>query len=350
MNGLHSVYTDKDILEFIETIKYYNPNTQKDLIPQNFSSNKSIEYKNNEEDKNKKDKTNKLDAVAINDITSLKELIYVFNPFLLFKRIILSLNASSRVIDNTNTKNLIWYFATETTNLQTGYVSTKKIVKNIIGLGLYSFRMGGTKDQVFVPRTNRVKLLIDEFPTQSFMTKEERYHFSLRCTEITSVNRYWDATPLNKFYWFDKPFTSVNKLTLKFYAEDYQFSPLVHMRTITITTTYMQNPIAFECDMTDFSVDSKNSLYVGRFTTTSAVADATIISQVNRTSAPFAVTRVNIVAGVATPVADGVAANGFTIPVNATSAVGTANGISIRVKWPERNLLMVPLELIYIDI
>jgi len=255
--------------------------------------------------------------VNIFNHTTVKDLVGIFNPKLLYKKAYLTLDSKYAQFLDSSTK-LRWdYLNTriESPNSVNSYLE----IKNIVSIKIYSIVI-----PKFVSTMNRASILIDEFSSQSFIAPNGRKFHTINILNdlefgpsnvpsilgLTSVGITPDVTTHDKYelladyrfnegnFHFYKPITYFNSLTLSFgdpfnviKMRKYQIK---HCTFDSIKYGAFGNPLGYptygwsgsfklNCHEPHFIPLSREiySLKISNYTTDQPVQDADIIKYIN---------------------------------------------------------------------
>jgi hypothetical protein len=114
----------------------------------------------------------------------------------------------------TNIKSFQWTYIQKSQSLSNGSVNVIGNVRDIIGLRIYPFRIPYSQDSD--NKYSKISLLIQELGSQAFIAHENRkFHFMLNAT-IDGEFINLDADVYNGYFWFEKPITTLDTLTVSF--------------------------------------------------------------------------------------------------------------------------------------
>lgn len=172
--------------------------------------NPSYNVKNNT--KNNDDK-----LINLFGIKSSSDAARILNPKSMYKKNHIILDSKYRITDGNienRIKTFAWYYIQNSQNTSDGSVNIIGNVRDIIGFRIYPFR---------IPYTNnadnqyaKISLSIEEVNSQSFIAHEgRRFHFMLDASIDTNFINL-DANVYNGFFWFEKPITTLDKISISF--------------------------------------------------------------------------------------------------------------------------------------
>ena len=145
------------------------------------------------------------------------EAVRILNPKSQYKRNHILLDSRYRIVDEQapiNITSFKWNYIQKSQSTTEGSVNVIGNVRDIIGLRVYPFRIPYT--QSADNKYSRISLLIQELSAQTFIAHENRkFHFILNAT-IDSEFINLDADVYNGFFWFEKPITTLDTLTISF--------------------------------------------------------------------------------------------------------------------------------------
>jgi hypothetical protein len=150
-------------------------------------------------------------------LTTPTEVARMFNPKSTHKRNHLILDSRYRVSDGViqdTIRSYSWYYIPDSQMTPDGSVNIVGNVRDIIGFRIYPFRIPYT--YVADNQYSKISLCIEELKTQSFIAHEgRRFHYMLN-SNIDSNYINLDADTYNGFFWFEKPITTLDKITITF--------------------------------------------------------------------------------------------------------------------------------------
>lgn len=151
------------------------------------------------------------------NMTTANEVVRVLNPKSQYKRNHILLDSRYRIIDEQspyNVSSFKWNYIQKSQSTAEGSVNIIGNVRDIIGLRIYPFRI--PYNESADNKYSRISLLIQELSAQTFIAHENRkFHFMLNST-IDSEFINLEADVYNGFFWFEKPITSLDTLTISF--------------------------------------------------------------------------------------------------------------------------------------
>lgn len=163
---------------------------------------------------------NLLSKSSVIDILGMKtsnELVRILNPKSKERRNHMLLDSRYRnVLDQSAGKiqKFQWNYIQKSQISIDGSVNVIGNVRDIIGLRLYPFRLPYAQDSDNA--YNKISLFIEELAAQSFIAHEDRkFHFMLNAT-IDGEFINLDADVYNGYFWFEKPITTLNTITVSF--------------------------------------------------------------------------------------------------------------------------------------
>ena len=151
-------------------------------------------------------------------ITSSKEAVRILNPNSFLRKNYIMLDSRYRELNGSNSDGITsftWNYVVQSTSMAQGSVNIVGNVRDIVALRIYPARI----PYVFSAdnKYSRISILITELSSQSFISHEQRnFHFMLKSIIDDnfinlSTHEYNDG-----YFYFEKPITTLNKLTLTF--------------------------------------------------------------------------------------------------------------------------------------
>lgn len=258
------------------------------------------------------------------------------HPQLQYTKNYIILDSKNRVPSN-NLQQMQWLYLSDAT-FQQGTVNTKGQVRDLIGIRMYplraaqNFGISGAYNPTYT-------LLIEEFKAQSFIGHQGRnFHFMLRQTPNPTTPPTAPAVaqqelmPMNDgYFWFRKPFTTINTLTISLANPLVVINiPVAQQVLYSQYFTYGLTTVVVTPFATGYTTG--DTVVLSNFTTANPVADAAVIAQMNDP------------AGHVITVVD---ANTFIIPVD-TSTITPLETAQPFYITDENLRVIIPFELIYI--
>jgi hypothetical protein len=150
-------------------------------------------------------------------IGTADEAVRILNPKSQYKRNHILLDSRYRIVDEqapVNISSFKWNYIQKSQSTAEGSVNVIGNVRDIIGLRIYPFRIPYTDNAD--NKYSRISLLIQELSAQTFIAHENRkFHFMLN-SAIDSGFINLDADVYNGYFWFEKPITTLDTLTISF--------------------------------------------------------------------------------------------------------------------------------------
>jgi hypothetical protein len=284
---------------------------------------------------------------AITDIGKLlgmgtaDEAVRILNPKSQYKRNHILLDSRYRIVDEqapVNISSFKWNYIQKSQSTAEGSVNIIGNVRDIIGLRIYPFRIPYTDNAD--NKYSRISLLIQELSAQTFIAHENRkFHFMLTST-IDSEFINLDADVYNGYFWFEKPITTLDTLTISFgnpleqiiFERDRDFCSFDYFTIAPLTqiTTEKNHNLANgdRVYFDNFDVGFVNPILVNQ----KALNDE-LKTVINRDSGHL----VNVL----TPTT-------FSIPVDSSLIQNPLANLRVRVFFGSKRIF-VPIELIYIQ-
>lgn len=148
---------------------------------------------------------------------SADEAVRILNPKSQYKKNHILLDSRYRIVDEQSPVNIPsfkWNYIQNSQSSTEGSVNIIGNVRDIIGLRIYPFRIPYSENAD--NQYSRISLLIQELSAQTFIAHENRkFHFMLN-TNIDGVFIDLAADVYNGFFWFEKPITTLDTLTISF--------------------------------------------------------------------------------------------------------------------------------------
>lgn len=268
--------------------------------------------------------TNAIDLTSVlgnNDSYGIQR---VINPQALHAKTQILLDSRYRSLDTDGTLLFKWSFS-NTMTTQQGTFNTLSPIRDIVAIKVFPFKIPYTANAE--NPTKNITLYYNEFSNQCVPAQENRkYHHWMDY----NIEDDWISLNADKYnegiYYFDKPITSLDTLTINFGAPlqiiQFDLDRMNVAFTAGITTT-----ITFP---SAHNLDSGNTIYFTNFSTTQSVTDANIISSIN-TSSGLKVTRVDSTTA--------------TVAVNSSAVAGIMNA---PIAFFGEKRIFIPLEITYI--
>lgn len=283
-------------------------------------------------------------------LNNAEEAVRVLNPTALLRKNYMVLDTRYR-IQSGNTSivsKFSWTFIQHAQTSIDGSVNLVGNVRDIVAIRVYPFRIPYVKsaDNKYA----RISMAIDELTSQSFIAHENRrFHFMLK-SEIDSsyinlkTNKYNDG-----FFYFEKPITTLNTLTVSFgsplepiyFDVDNGWCSIDYFTLAPLTkiTTYINNNIGSDLqinnlingDIVYFSLFKTNP--IDPILTDQVNIDNNITQQINR-SAGFLVTVID--------------SSSFTIDLDTSNIQNPVPNIRFNVYYGSKRIF-IPIELTYIQ-
>lgn len=168
-------------------------------------------------DREKKEDDKKFEVKNLLGMSSASEAVRILNPKSRYRKNHLLLDSRYRIHTEQSPekiKEFGWGYVQKSMHTTDGSVNVIGNVRDIIGFRIYPFRIPYTlaADNKY----QRISVLIKEYTSQSFIAHEDRqFHFMMNST-IDGAFITLDADVYNGFFWFEKPLTTVDKLTISF--------------------------------------------------------------------------------------------------------------------------------------
>jgi hypothetical protein len=159
-------------------------------------------------------------TTEVNNLFGIKnasDFVRILNPKSKERRNHMLLDSRYRVASDqsvTQIKSFQWNYIQKSQSRTDGSVNVIGNVRDIIGLRIYPFRIPYAADSD--NKYTKISLFIQELGAQSFIAHEDRkFHFMLNASIDGSFINL-DADVYNGYFWFEKPITTLNTLTLSF--------------------------------------------------------------------------------------------------------------------------------------
>ena len=192
-------------------------------------------------------------------------------------------------------------------------VTTIGDIKNVVGMRVNRLNIPTNYAPGYYNVTKQQNILIEEFSTQSFITKNRNFHFYyMGLPGIPAYNSPAEARETvkeykvsnNGYYWFQKPITHITTLTLSF-GEGANVVPFPRADMyipLNFTGISIGNPTTITTNGGHFLLDG-DTVSMRDFTTNDPVGDSAVITTMND-SGGHIITKIS--------------ANRFSIPVVST--------------------------------
>lgn len=233
--------------------------------------------------------TTELDVAvrAIFNKLTIQDLAVELNPIANYVRAHVVLDAENcleNIGDSTLTAPfaISWYYS-YSNNYQRGAISSFGDVGRIVGLRVLTLytpiQSGFTYGGVLI--NNVLTVAFEEFSAQSIIAPSGRkFHFSM----ISLSPSLDDFIPVNEYYWFNKPITQIDKLTITL-ANPNNIIPIYIGRLLisNLATMFVAgNPSRFQVPSLGFAAyRTGDRVYITGFTTSDPVGDAAVIAAMN---------------------------------------------------------------------
>lgn len=260
------------------------------------------------------------------------------NPYQFYKHMPIALNTeTAEQIENSE---IGWSFSNGQFNARRGVVSSKDLVKNIIGMrvsdGYFPF-----SPYMTIPYNGQIYVLVKEFAAQSFSAKNFKYHFVLMYNgadsePVTRLRTQYTLTKpvLNGYYWFPSFIQDINSITLQFASSTGYFNALnvpIQADCLSAAIDYKQNPMILEIQNVECEIVNGMTYYfVGA--QSNNVLDNAVVAQINQQ-----------IGHPITKITD----TRFSIPIDGTLLVGNLTSCYVWVV-PLRNDFTMKIDLIYL--
>lgn len=229
------------------------------------------------------------------NIDNYQKFIEIFFPRVRYKSKTIVLDALYQN-DLVNGSGKMSWDLTTSANIINGAINIRYGIKNIIGMRLYPPSwVNDNRSYNILNAMNLWTVLIEEMQAQSFNGPENRkFHFIFTLDLlIASVYPYNPSTPYgmmnihgynNGYFWFRKPFTLLDKITLSFGTPWYQF----YFQSTKFIGTLGKDPFLTVTIQPDKYNSFDNAFFVltgpnriSGFTTANPTTDAALITYVN---------------------------------------------------------------------
>ena len=219
----------------------------------------------------------------------MKDLATHINPSLGYRRDYIMFDSKYRILNeskNANITEFIWGYTPGKT-IQVGNVNSSSEIENIVCLRLQSFCMPyGIEFYDGLSSYTRISVVIEEISAQSYIVSAvKRSHWILKHNEFKSTpdtkRIEFSADDFNNGeYWFNKPITYLDNLTIKIGSPTLPIS--FNYDRDTCTATY-GNPTIIT---TTYPHKFTGSTYItlSNFTTNDPITDKAIIDSINSSS------------------------------------------------------------------
>jgi hypothetical protein len=158
------------------------------------------------------------DISSLLGITSSNDAVRILNPNSLLRKNYIMLDSRYRELNGSNSDGITsftWNYVLQSVSMAQGTVNIVGNVRDIVALRIYPSRIPYvlSADNKY----SRISVLITELSSQSFISHEHRnFHFMLKSviddTFINLVTHDYN----DGYFYFEKPITTLNKLTLSF--------------------------------------------------------------------------------------------------------------------------------------
>jgi hypothetical protein len=218
----------------------------------------------------------------------------LFNPSSYYKRKMIVLDSINQD-DALNGSGKIAWDVIPSRDYLTGCVNTTRECRNVVGIRMLSARWEKIPELYYMDdNIARWTILMEELITQSTVGYENRkYHFmttigAKAAVDSTGTYTYYDMTLHNfnnGYYWFRRPITSLNRLTLSFGCPWYVFN--IKSNKMTGNAVIGGGNLLNVNFQSGANVTNSNAvlmfgnLTITGFTTTDPIANAALIASVN---------------------------------------------------------------------
>jgi hypothetical protein len=275
---------------------------------------------------------NQSEIVEILGCNNMRDLAIYINPSLGYVKEYIMFDSKYRILTeskNADILSFVWGY-TGGQNVRIGSINSSSDIENIVCLKLQNFCMPyGKEFYDGLSSYSRISVVIDELSSQSYIVnKDKRAHWILKHDEFYSGLTKRIEFNIDDFsngeYWFNKPITYLDNITVKIgsptlpitFNYDRDTCTATYGNPTVITTTYPHG----------FFTGSPNTTYITmqNFTTNDVNADKTIISQMNSNT--------EILATV-------IDATNLSININ-TSGITPTPGLLFNVFFEDRRVIM----------
>lgn len=275
----------------------------------------SADYKANFSDQIVSSFVNQVDVISVFGAKTLTDIQKIFTPTLAKKCTKIVLDTKNRLLDNDGTQTFKWNFINNETTAQ-GTVNAKGNIRAISSMRISPLRIPyiAAADNDF----KRITMQIDEFTAQGAISRAYVYHFMFKSV----IEGRWINLETIDFndgrFEFSSPIVRVDTLTIKFAApfDTIVFDP---DRLIANVTGY-----GVETQFTttiEHGLETGDLVVISNFLTKNISTDASVISQINKTSGYRII---NVSSTVFT-----ISVNSSSVRVQGTGLVTATNGSAI---------------------
>ena len=288
-------------------------------------------------------RTTELEIASLFGLNNAFGIQQLFNPEATYIRNYIVLDSRYRIINETNSNNIIaftWSYV-DNANIRDGSVNSVGTIKDIVSMRIYQPRVPFITSGSYNmnSETRRVSIVIQEFQSQSFIGPQgSRFHFMLQpvIPVVTPPTTYPNMIELEVEEYndgrfdFRRPVVTFDSLTLSF-LDPVNIIPFLHDRD-NITFTY-GNPTIITTSIPHLFVSTSGQTYgvISGFNTANPAGDAATINAINSL-----IELTLTVTG----------SNTFTIPID-TSTVTPIGGLVAQIFFNERRVV-IPIELTYL--
>ena len=141
----------------------------------------------------------------------------ILNPKSLLRKNYMLLDSRYRVLNGSNTNgisSITWNTVLQSVATSQGTVNIVGNVRDIVSIRIYPCRIPYVKSAD--NKYSRVSILIDQLSSQSFITHERNFHFMLESAVDDNFINLHTRDYNDGYFYFEKPITTLNKLTLSF--------------------------------------------------------------------------------------------------------------------------------------
>jgi hypothetical protein len=150
-------------------------------------------------------------------MSTADEVVRILNPKSQYRRNHMLLDSRYRVFieqSEENISKLQWNYVQKSQSTTNGSVNVIGNVRDIIGFRIYPFRIPYTTNAD--NKYSRISVFIEELSAQAFIAHEGRkFHFMMTST-IDSEFITLEADVYNGYFWFERPITTLETLTITF--------------------------------------------------------------------------------------------------------------------------------------
>ncbi len=219
---------------------------------------------------------------------TIQDIVKELNPLANYVRTYVVLDAEN-CLENIGNNTLVtpyyisWYYS-YSNNYQRGAISSFGDVGKIVGLRIITLYMPTRSADYYGGGTiidSTLSIAFEEFSAQSIISQSGRkFHFTLVQVPVDFDN----FVPINEYYWFKKPITQLDKLTISLGNPDRIIPIYIGRMLVSNLRIDFQagNPSSFKLTYQGFAVyQTGDRIFITGFSTSDPVGDAAVIAAIN---------------------------------------------------------------------